>query len=226
MLIWPRCLIALRECFFPPLVPSLGSYLGVRKRDGEEGRGLLIQWHRFDTIADLMFGEPLGLCEDMEYSPWLSQLFTSIWLAGSSRALQYFPLLFKLVTLCIPKSIQEAIDSSFNHTVTRVDKRLAMQTDRPDMLGLMLKHKDENATMSMAELYANADLLMIAGTETTATSLSGLLWHLLNAPEALRRLTAEIREAFGSIEDITMESLPRLPVSCLSSPGGEDDGLG
>ncbi|THX82829.1 putative cytochrome P450 monooxygenase [Aureobasidium pullulans] len=165
----------------------------------------------FDTIADLMFGEPLGLCESMEYSDWLSQLFVSIWLAGASRALQYFPLLFRLATMMIPKHIQDTIDSSYQNTVDKVNKRLAMSTERPDMLGLMLKHKEEGAEMTMDELYANADLLMIAGTETTATSLSGLTWYLLNNKPVLERLTKEVREAFNSIDDITMESLPRLP---------------
>ena len=173
--------------------------------------------HSFDTIADLMFGEPLGLCENMEYSDWLSQLFVSIWLAGASRALQYFPLLFRLATMMIPKHIQDTIDSSYQNTVDKVNKRLAMSTERPDMLGLMLKHKEEGAEMTMDELYANADLLMIAGTETTATSLSGLTWYLLNNKPVLERLTKEVREAFNSIDDITMESLPRLPVSHLDT---------
>lgn len=160
-----------------------------------------------------MFGKSLGLCEDMEYSDWLSQLFVSIWLAGASRALQYFPLLFRLATMMIPKHIQDSIDSSYQNTVDKVNKRLEMKTERPDMLGLMLKHKEEGAEMTMDELYANADLLMIAGTETTATSLCGLTWHLLNNKPVLDRLTKEIREAFTSIDDITMESLPKLPVS-------------
>ncbi|KAI4722872.1 putative cytochrome P450 monooxygenase [Aureobasidium sp. EXF-10727] len=167
----------------------------------------------FDTIADLMFGKPLGLCKDMEYSDWLSQLFVSIWLVGSSRALQYFPILFRLATMMIPKHIQDSIDASYQNTVDKVNKRLEMKTERPDMLGLMLKHKEEGAEMTMDELYANADLLMIAGTETTATSLCGLTWHLLNNKPVLERLTKEIREAFASIDDITMESLPRLPAS-------------
>ncbi|KAI5275188.1 putative cytochrome P450 monooxygenase [Aureobasidium subglaciale] len=171
----------------------------------------------FDTIADLMFGKPLGLCENMEYSDWLSQLFVSIWLAGASRALQYFPLLFRLATMMIPKHIQDSIDSSYQNTVDKVNKRLEMETERPDMLGLMLSHKEEGAEMTMDELYANADLLMIAGTETTATSLCGLTWHLLNNKPVLEKLTKEIRGAFKSIDDITMESLPRLPYlsACL-----------
>ncbi|KAI4748019.1 putative cytochrome P450 monooxygenase, partial [Aureobasidium sp. EXF-8845] len=123
----------------------------------------------FDTIADLMFGKSLGLCENMEYSDWLSQLFVSIYLVGASRALQYFPLLFRLATMMIPKSMQDSIDASYQNTVDKVNARLAMKTERPDMLGMMLEHKEAGADMTMDELYANADLLMIAGTETTAT---------------------------------------------------------
>jgi cytochrome P450 len=160
-----------------------------------------------------MFGKSLGLCENMEYSDWLSQLFISIYLVGASRALQYFPLLFRIATMMIPKSMQDSIDASYQNTVDKVNKRLEMKTERPDMLGMMLKHKEEGADMTMDELYANADLLMIAGTETTATSLCGLTWHLLNNKPVLQRLTQEIREAFTSIDDITMESLPELPVS-------------
>ena len=202
MWIWPKFSTALRE---------YSRELGTRQ--GEDTDDI----HSFDTIADLMFGEPLGLCENMEYSDWLSQLFVSIWLAGASRALQYFPLLFRLATMMIPKHIQETIDSSYQNTVDKVNKRLAMSTERPDMLGLMLKHKEEGAEMTMDELYANADLLMIAGTETTATSLSGLTWYLLNNKPVLERLTKEVRKAFNSIDDITMESLPRLPVSHLDT---------
>ena len=52
---------------------------------------------------------------------------------------------------------------------------------------------------------------MIAGTETTATALSGTTYHLLKNPSTLAKLVAEIREAFADFEDITLEALARLP---------------
>ena len=51
---------------------------------------------------------------------------------------------------------------------------------------------------------------MIAGTETTATALSGTTYHLLKNPEHLRKLTEEIRGAFEDFDDITLEGLARL----------------
>lgn len=204
-MIWPKFSTASRKSLLNSSLGRVSSGCGK-----DEHTDIL---NSFDTIADLMFGKSLGLCENMEYSDWLSQLFVSIYLVGASRALQYFPLLFRLATMMIPKSMQDSIDASYQNTVDKVNARLEMKTERPDMLGMMLKHKEEGAEMTMDELYANADLLMIAGTETTATSLCGLTWHLLNNKTVLERLTKEIREAFTSIDDITMESLPRLPVS-------------
>jgi cytochrome P450 len=51
---------------------------------------------------------------------------------------------------------------------------------------------------------------MSAGTETTATELSGLTFMLLKNQDKLKRLTDEIRSSFSSIEGMTMTSLSRL----------------
>ncbi|KAI5196097.1 hypothetical protein AUEXF2481DRAFT_82887 [Aureobasidium subglaciale EXF-2481] len=185
----------------------------VLKRKQKGGKVDLVQYYNFttfDVIADLVFGESLGLLEAQEYTPWLQGIFDQIFLACSSRAIQYFPLLWTVVQQLMPKSITNAANASFKHSADRVDKRLAMDTDRPDIFGLVLKHKD-GASMSRQMMYSNADLLMIAGTETTATMLSGLTYNLLRNPGPMKRLTAEIRDRFATVEDITIDELPRLP---------------
>jgi hypothetical protein len=66
--------------------------------------------------------------------------------------------------------------------------------------------------MSRLEMHASADLLMMAGTETTASMLSGLTYHLLISPDSMRRLTWEIRESFATAGDISIDGLAKLPV--------------
>ena len=51
---------------------------------------------------------------------------------------------------------------------------------------------------------------MIAGTETTATALSGTTYHLLQNPTCMQKLVSEVRTAFSSFEDITLEGIARL----------------
>lgn len=52
-------------------------------------------------------------------------------------------------------------------------------------------------------LVGNAIVLIVAGSETTATALVGTTWYLLKNPSTLARLTHEIRTTFTSPGDIT-----------------------
>ena len=82
----------------------------------------------------------------------------------------------------------------------------------------MMQAKSEKTTLSVDELVANADLFMLAGTETTSTLLSGTTYWLLKTPSALRRVTEEVRAAFESDTDITFRSATdKLPYmkACL-----------
>lgn len=56
----------------------------------------------------------------------------------------------------------------------------------------------------MADIYVNANLFMLAGTETSATVLSGCLYHLCVNPDLLVRLQREIDGTFRSNEEINM----------------------
>jgi cytochrome P450 len=59
-------------------------------------------------------------------------------------------------------------------------------------------------------MYSNAAIFMLAGTETTATLLSGVTYHLLRNPDKLTRLTEEVRGAFQDGDTFTLEELQRL----------------
>lgn len=51
---------------------------------------------------------------------------------------------------------------------------------------------------------------MIAGSETSATTLAGATYLLLSNPEALRRLQEEVRSSFGSSSEINITSVNSL----------------
>lgn len=154
----------------------------------------------------------MSLLETQEYNPWLQGIFDQIFYACVSRAFQYFPLIWAFVQLMIPKSVHRIAEASVEFSASRVEKRLAMDVERPDIFGLILKH-EAGSQMPRQEMHANADLLMIAGTETTATMLSGLTYNLLTNPGPMKRLANEIRGTFDSASDINSDALARLPVS-------------
>ena len=66
---------------------------------------------------------------------------------------------------------------------------------------------------SVKELEAQASMMVVAGSETTATALSGITYHLGRNRRVYEKLAREIRSAFHDYDEIngrTTESLPYL----------------
>ena len=74
----------------------------------------------------------------------------------------------------------------------QVKRRIERETTRPDFMTLILaNNRDKGSKLSQAEIDSNSFFLMNAGSETTATALSGVSYHLLSNPAVLRKLQDE-----------------------------------
>lgn len=75
---------------------------------------------------------------------------------------------------------------------------------------------DQN--LSIENLQANSNILIIGGSETTATLLAGVTYLLLSNPTALQKLTEEVRSTFKSESEIDMISVNQLTymLACLN----------
>lgn len=54
-------------------------------------------------------------------------------------------------------------------------------------------------------------LTFLTGSETTATLLSGALYHLTTNPQSLQSLLNELHLTFSSVTDVTMTAVQHLP---------------
>ena len=163
----------------------------------------------FDIMGDLTFAEPLQMLDDSSYHPWVAAIFARFKFGTYLHSIRYFPIMESILLKCIPQSIKDKQRLHNEFSVARVDRRLEKQDARPDIWGLVLETPEHRA-LSRQEMYVNAKLFMIAGTETTATLLSGLTYHLLKNPDKLKKLTSEIRNSFEREEDISIERLQQL----------------
>lgn len=121
-----------------------------------------------------------------------------------------------LLPKLIPGSLRRKQRENKKLASDRVDRRLARDPGRPDLWTEILRRSDDGkgdatAGMSLEEMYGNATVFMNAGTETTATLLSGLTYYLLINPDKMAKLIAEVRDAFPSGSDITIDALAKLP---------------
>lgn len=176
----------------------------------------IMSWYNFttfDIMADLTFGEPLKLLEESTYTPWVRALFDHLKMVMLTSLLRQWPLLNKTMQRLVPEDVKEKRKLHMAHSSDRIEKRLARKTDRPDIWTYVMRYMGtENAGKGLAptEMHSTGALFMLAGTETTATELSGMTYYLLKRQEKMERLKKEVRGAFSSFEDITMGTLSQL----------------
>lgn len=77
---------------------------------------------------------------------------------------------------------------------------------------------DVGQGLTLDKLEANSTILLIGGSETTATLLSGVTFLLVTNPKALARLADEVRSSFASEDEIDINSVGRLTymMACLN----------
>ncbi|KAF2741963.1 cytochrome P450 monooxygenase-like protein [Sporormia fimetaria CBS 119925] len=77
--------------------------------------------------------------------------------------------------------------------------------EREDMLHFLIAAKDPETgktAFGFKELVAEANLLVLAGSDTTATTLSGIFFYLVHEERVYKKLLSEIRETFSSPDEI------------------------
>jgi cytochrome P450 len=170
-----------------------------------------LNYTTFDIIADLSFGEPFWCLRETQYHPWVSSTFRGIKAGIIMSAAKWFPPFERVIQMLIPPSMKAIRRENFDYTCEKVTRRMELGPGgRPDFMSYILRHNDEKG-MSRAEIDSTTTVLFAAGSETTATLLSGLTYYLLQNPRTMHKLTDEIRTAFKSQEEITILSVSKLP---------------
>ncbi|KAH8724709.1 cytochrome P450 [Phaeosphaeriaceae sp. PMI808] len=197
--------------------------LGKQKQgDGEWTKSInmadQVTYLVFDILGDLCFGKCFDMKEpgsDRRYiiemmigfleivhpvacSPW-----SSLWVWLKPRGLD------AVLMLTTPPAIQEWCDFVANCQEHRAKKQLELQGKsdsemRKDFYHWLWEAKDPVTGWgySLPELNAECELLTIAGSDTTATVVSALLFYLSRDQDVQDRLAKEILATFSSYDEI------------------------
>ena len=167
----------------------------------------VVQWFNmltFDIIGDLAFGEAFGGTESGSIHPWISRITGAMTQGALADCFKRFPFFAKVVMMVAPGAIQKAIaDTKINeqYAIDLIRKRIARKSCRKDFVTRILEQKDAD-DISDIQLAAHASDFVLAGSETTATALSCIVYYLNHTPSALEQLRQEIRGRFNSYTEI------------------------
>ncbi|TEA14072.1 Cytochrome P450 monooxygenase FCK2 [Colletotrichum sidae] len=166
-------------------------------------------FYSFDVMGDLAFGKTFGMLKQGIKHYFMASLHRDMQAIGSfSHMLWLFPI-FKNTP------ILNADNKRFWKFVTaQVDERIKNPPDRPDVFSWVLEDYQalENPTwQDTLNLYGDAYLIIVAGSDTTAASLTCLFFELAQKPDVYRRLREEVDGYFAENPGPEHSALSKLP---------------
>jgi cytochrome P450 len=106
----------------------------------------------------------------------------------------------------IPRSIMEKQKQHVDFANERINRRLNLESSRPDLMTPFLQNNPDFMYVSREEIESNFTILIVAGSETTATVLCGILSYITKSPDKLATLSDAIRNQFKTEDDISISS--------------------
>lgn len=204
------------------MVDRLRETVDAQERNKGEGATVnILDWYNFfffDVVGDLGFGESFGCLRDGAYHTWVSMVFQYMKGLTLAAATKYWPFLEVVLFKLLPKRIVQAQHDHFQLAVDKINRRMNLEKDREDFISHVMKRNEDFKEMSLEEIQTTFAILIIAGSETTATVLSGMTNYLVQNPPKLQKLTSEIRSTFTKESAITIAAVKDMPYlnACLN----------
>ncbi|KAH7208090.1 benzoate 4-monooxygenase cytochrome P450 [Fusarium oxysporum] len=147
-------------------------------------------FYSFDVMGDLAFGKGFDMLSNGTKHPFMELTHSHMLVAGSlSRLAWIFPLL-KRISIFNQKTceLEERIKQLVNW-------RIKNEPDVPDIFSWILRDYfglSKPTGQETLNLYGDAQLIAVAGSDTTAASLTCLFFELAINPQALHNVQEEI----------------------------------
>jgi len=167
-------------------------------------------------MGDLCFAEPFGCLDQAYATDWSTSVINvfvaATWTQGIRRLSGVGTMLESLLTwLFVPESAAKWRKTHLDNSREKTLRRLAdADRDHKDFLYHVLSNNESRKTLSQTEIILNVALFISAGTDTTATALTGWTYFVCTHPEVYRRVVKEVRGALGSDNDIKWDTVRHL----------------
>ncbi|KAE8390154.1 cytochrome P450 [Aspergillus alliaceus] len=205
--------ISLQQAYIQKHVDLFISRLGDEIGSTRKGIINAVQWFTYlttDIIGELAFGENFDEFRKVQMFPWFENLHWTVKSFAFFRELSRYPrvITYTMMFFMTPRSRLFSQWNAIDFGKELAGKRMKRGADQVDFMSYILRHNDER-TLSDVEIAVSSITFMIAGSETTATLMSGLAYLLLKNPSTLQKLTAVIRRDFPDSTGMTFLKLQK-----------------
>ncbi|KAL2846419.1 cytochrome P450 [Aspergillus pseudoustus] len=202
------------------------------KSEAASPRGVadIYKWFFFmatDIIGELSFGDSFRMLEIGTKNQYIADLETVAKIGGIRATFPFVMAVAGFLPLSIFKEVVESTDrivSYATQSVERYKAHLAMNPDeaktKPTLFTKLYgasqsqgkNQKNGEECLSDQEIRNDAQSFIIAGSDTTANTLTYLVWSVLRDENIRRKLIAELNKSVGEKElsDAELRELPYL----------------
>lgn len=106
---------------------------------------------------------------------------------GIPTVFDYFPPLNYIVKWCLLPFLKNKGQKHADRSKRVIDQRIAQEIGRPDFMRYILE-TNRKGGMTIEEIYCAVSLVVPAGSESSATTLTSATWFSLKSPYVAQRL--------------------------------------
>ncbi|KAL4905800.1 hypothetical protein BDW74DRAFT_184864 [Aspergillus multicolor] len=169
--------------------------------DSWSGAKNMAEWcdfFTFDIMSRLVFGTSYNLLGDAS-NHWIID-----GVLGQLRRISYISQLpeaetLKLDRVLFPNARRKAVQFSLkSREIMEARKNKDVSESKNDVFSKLLAAKDPETgeALSHGQLWAESNLLIIAGSDTSSTGLAATFFYLTRNPSTYDRVTKEVRSTF------------------------------
>ncbi|RDW76333.1 cytochrome P450 [Aspergillus mulundensis] len=158
----------------------------------------------FDIMSQLVFGTSYNLLGDAA-NHWIID-----GVLGQLRRISYITQLpeaetLRLDKMLFPNARRKAVRFSLKgREIMEARKNKDVSNSKNDVFSKLLAAKDPETgeALSHSQLWAEGNVLIIAGSDTSSTGLAATFFYLTRTPSAYARVTNEVRSAFPTPDEV------------------------
>ncbi|KAI1113575.1 cytochrome P450 [Nemania sp. NC0429] len=164
----------------------------VKKIEDSGGRPLdvteLFKLYSFDVMGDLAFSRSFEMLETSKEHDAIKLLNSGLFAIGLK-----FPMWFFRLMISIPGAAKDWW-GFMRYCTSQVDKQLEAKSDTKDIMSCLLKSLNGQVPTGLdrALLDGDSQLIIVAGSDTTATVLTTIFKYLAQYPHHMSQIRAEI----------------------------------
>ncbi|KAF4855998.1 Cytochrome P450 monooxygenase apf7 [Colletotrichum siamense] len=158
----------------------------------------------FDVTSQLVFGKSYHLLESPE-NHWVADA-----ILGQMRRVSFLMQLpeledLRLHKILFPHARKKALRFSMKSKEIMEKRKESSEAITNDLFSKLLAAKDPETgeSLSQLQLWAESNLLIIAGSDTSSTAMAALFFYLSRYPEAYEKVVKEVRSTFRSAKEVS-----------------------